>query len=347
MKYPANDKSTQPDPIRFDPKNRIPDDEAIRILNMLQRSIGMGSMNHQYYDFMNGLDRAQHNMLPPNVEHSGYTFITRPTLRLDDSALRMRAEFTPLLNTDPTSTTSAIRCYLDPKHHLEMAAHGNGSVMANVRSPFLTPVCNGLTSLSGWPDITLQTLTTDSGFHMEDQTFVVGYDMLTRSYDINMTFKDIQGGPLAALFFYWILNMGYVANGEMPIYGDDEDELRMNYTVSIYRFIVDPTKKIITKFSRGVGCFPKNLPVGAMFNFNQSEVVNTDVGSFSIPFTVNGVEYNNYKTLVDFNLYVQRCLNVDKSIIEDAPDLPLSGYNNYHGIPWIDTSTGEIKLVYK
>ena len=338
---------TPPDPVKFNLEDRIPDDEAMKVLNRLQRSIGMGSMNHQYYDFMNGLDRFQHNMLPPNIEHSGYTFITRPTLRLDTHALRMRPEFTPLLNTDPSSTTAAIRCYLDPAYHRKAASSGNGSLMANVRSPFLTPVCNGLTSLSGWPDITLQTLTTDSGFHMEDQTFVVGYDMLTRSYDINMTFKDIQGGPLAALFFFWVLNMGYVANGEMPIYENDEDELRMNYTVSIYRFIVDPTKQIITKFSRGVGCFPKNLSIGAMFNFNESEVINTDVGTFSIPFTVNGIEYNNYKTLVDFNLYIQRCLNIDKGTIDAAANLPLMGDNNYVGIPWVDTSSGEIRLVYK
>lgn len=341
------DKEKLPEPKRFELENKIPDSVAMDILNHLQRSIGMGSMNHQYQDFMCGLDRFQHNMLPPNVEHSGYTFITRPTLNLTTSALNLRPEFAPMLNLDPEATSTAIRCYLDPAWHQFITAVGGGSRLADPRNPFLVPVCNGLTSLSGWPDITLQTLTTDSGFHMEDQTFVVGYDMLARSYDINMTFKDIQGGPLAALFFFWILNMGYVANGEMPMHENDKDELRMGYTVSIYRFTVDPTKSVITKFSRGVGCFPKNLPIGAMFNFNQTEVVNTDVGSFSIPFTVNGIEYNNYKTLVDFNLYVQRWLNSTNSIMDKRPNLALQGINNYHGIPWIDTSTGQARLLFK
>ena len=272
------------------------------------RSSAAGSYTKQMQTFLTGLDRYQRNILPPNAEHSGLTFITRPRLNLQSSSLRQDRTFAPL-DGDPAASVNSmqymIRCLLDTKFCRETGSIYR-SPLVDILNPWFTPLGNALNGVSGFTDPIIETFTTDSGFHSEDQTFAIGHDNLNKTYELQLSFKDIQHGPISAIFFYWLRYIYNVTKGTMLAYSDDVDNQRMNYTVSIYRFVMDPSRKTITKFCKATGCFPKSLPLGASFNYGEGETFVAASGRFSIPFVVNKLEYMDYAIFADFNRLAER-----------------------------------------
>jgi hypothetical protein len=313
-----------------------------QIMDEVLRSVGAGGYNNQMQTFLVGLDRFQRNILQPNAEHSGFTFITRPRLCLQTGSLKQHRAFAPINTMEPNSIPFMIRCLLDTKFHRTTSAAAK-SLLLDANNPFFTPLCNALTGISGYPDLTIQTLTTDSGFHSEDQTFAIGHDQLAKSYDLNLTFKDVQGGPVAAIFYYWLMYIHCVTKGLMIAYSEDIDNQRLNYTVSIYRFTVDPTRRNITNWSKATGSFPKSLPIGPKFNFNEGETFIPAASTFSIPFVTNRIEYNDFMIFQDFNTLVRRyCTEIDNWEV-----MPHDPSSNYRGIPFVDTSGHQPSLIFK
>jgi hypothetical protein len=314
-----------------------------RHVNLINMESGSGGFSNQYQNFFSRFDRFQKNILPPNSELSGPTFITRPRLCLASSSLRQVRTMMPLDTTNPTSVAFMIRCMLDTRFCRDNIGIAANSPLVDVRNPFFVPLCNALTGITGFPDYQIQTTTTDGGFHCEDQTFVIGSDRLNRTYDLTLGFKDIQHGPIAAIFDYWIEYMTHVVRGSMMAYKEDIDNQRMNYTVSIYRFNLDPSKRIITKYAKATGCFPRSTTTGGMTNVNDNEIFVSTAGRFSIPFTANKIEYNDPAILMDFNLLAKRyCPTIDT-----APILSMNPHNNFRGLPYILTNKNGIQLVFK
>jgi len=334
-----------------------------RVADYLMRSGAAGSYDHQIQNFMGSFDRFRTNILPTNAEHSGLTFITRPRLNLMRSSLRQDRCFAPLDGDRPNAMSFAIRAYLDTKlsKHKNYAEIVEQSPLIDHMNPFFNPLMNGLTGISGWPDPVMQTTTTDPGFHSEDMTTALGHDDLAKTYDLSLSFKDIQNGPIAATFFYWLRNMHNLMKGRQIAYADDIDNQRLNYTVSIYRFNLDPTRRFITRYAKATGCFPKSVPLGAMFNFSESELFVSSAGKFSIPFVANKVEYNDYGILLDFNRLARRYWQgintpgqyVDLDRFHNAQGgetqytKKLSAFNNFRGRPYVNLEDGNMEISFR
>ena len=323
------------------------------IVDLVNRSSAAGPYNSQIQTFMHGVDRFQRNILPTNSEHSGLTFITRPRLNLQSSSLRADRCFAPLDGAKPDALAFAIRAYLDTALGKKTVDKDLKNAILDCpyidsRSPFFTPLSNALTGISGWPDPVMQTVTTDPGFHSEDQTTALGHDDLSKTYDLNLSFKDIQHGPIASIFFYWLRNMHNLMKGRQIAYADDIDNQRLNYTVSIYRFNLDPSRRFITKYAKATGCFPKSVPLGAMFNFGEGELFVSSAGKFNIPFVANKVEYNDYGILLDFNRLAERYWpTIDGKEGQDYINLKGVGINNFRGRPYVDTKSGRLEMLFR
>ena len=336
------------------------------------QSSANGSYFGMYQTALSRFDRFGQNHFMPNTEKAGMTFITRPKLNLSTASLRQDAIMSTLATLDSTSIPFSIRCYLDS----EFATRGPGREFAEDspfvanNTPFILPLTNCLISISGYPDPVLDTETTEGGFFSEDQTFAKGSDFLRRSYDLSLTFKDIQGGYVLALFYYWIWYISLVTNGIVTAYPEDIDERVLCYTCSIYRFLLDPTLKYITKWSKATGSFPKSVPMGNSFNFSEREAFISANMMFTIPFQVNKFEYMNPMVFYDFNTimeeyagqnYYNNAIDYstvnERDLIDQGKDpydylpsrffAPNDAEYNYRGIPWIDTARGmnELKWV--
>lgn len=309
---------------------------------LFREAAGGGYIN-QFQTFLIGIDRYKKNYLPSTNEHHGLTFITRPRLNLSTASIRQNRIMAPLDTMNPKSLGFMIRCLLDTKFcndHIDISL---GSPFINTLNPFNVPLINGLVGITGWPDFSVETYTTDGGFHSEDQTFVIGSDRLSKTYDLSLTFKDIQVSPIASMFQYWLEYMACVTKGSMLAYIDDIEAQRLNYTVSIYKFNLDPTRKYITRYSKATGCFPKSLPIGSMFNENEEDLYVGSAGKFSVPFVANDIKYNDYGILMDFNRLVKRyCPEIDA-----YGNYTANSINNFYGIPYVESDKNGILLSFK
>lgn len=335
------------------------------MIDLMYRASGAAPESRQMVSVLSQHDRYHRQMVVPNAENVGYTFITRPRLCLATENLRRDPAFTPLLNPNPNSIGFMIRALLDPKWAKDPTNIQSitTSQFINPLSPFNVPLCNMLMSLSGIPDPYLDTYTTTTGFHGEDQTFAIGSNRLMATYDLSLTFQDLPMAPIAYMFFYWRQYIDNVARGNMIMYHDDIDAQLINYTVSIYRFVMDPTRRYIIKFSKCTGCFPKTVSFGDMMNFSKGEAITTAGSEFTIPFVVNGVEHVDPGIILDFNTLVERYAaktvrvggkesttkpgerpQVMKNEFVTLSNSPIS---NYAGVPYIEETENGLTLVWK
>lgn len=309
------------------------------------RSSGAGGFHNSIQNILVNFDRFGYNPVPLYSEHSGVTFITRPKLNFTPESLKQSRVLSTLNTVDESTVQFAIRCLLDTKYSKDYSALSYNCPHFNVFNPFFTPLCNCLTSISGFPDLNMDTEQTTGGYHSEDLTYAIGSDRLNRTYELGLNFRDIHGGVIMAIFQYWHEYMSLLAKGEVVSYGEDIDDVVIPYTVSIYRFLLDPSRKYVTKWAKATGCFPKSVPLGACFNINEGEVFNSSSARFGIPFVANKIEYDDYAIFLDFNTLVKRyCPNID-----DMPSAPITAEYNFtqKAVPYISTTGAGIELQYR
>lgn len=310
------------------------------------RSAGAGTYHSLFQTLLSQYDRFGVNALMPNHEVVGYTFITRPKLNLSTTSLRQDRILSMIETADPFTLPFAIRCYLDTYYtnRIDMQALIQQCPFFNEESPFIIPLTNNLVSSSGWPDPVLETETTDGGFFSEDLTFVKGSDRLNRTYDITMTFRDIQGGFILALLYIWLRFIELVVRGDTVAYPEDIEARRICYTCSIYRFVLDPSRRYITKWAKATGCFPKTVPIGNVFNFGEREHFIHSAMQYSVPFVVNKVEIMDPIIFRDFNTISQRFSSTLQS--STAVHAQMIPDNNFIGLPLVDTTSGYNELLW-
>ena len=315
------------------------------------RSAGAGTYLSTYQTILSRFDRFGVNTLMPNHEMTGYTFITRPKLNFSTTSLRQDRILAMLDTADPGSLQFAIRCYLDTYYssRRDVTALAGLCPFFNSESPFLIPLSNNLVSVSGWPDPILEPETTDGGFFSEDMTIAKGSDRLNKTYDITLTFRDIQGGFIMALMWMWIHYIELVIRGDTTAYPEDIAARRINYTCSIYRFVMDPSYRFITKWSKATGCWPRSIPIGNIFNFGDKEKFIHSAAQYSVPFTVNKVEIMDPIIFRDFNTIIRRFSPTIKNATMSGRPIGLvpagmTPDDNFIGIPYIDTIGGYNQL---
>ena len=311
------------------------DDESFfdQVVEMAYETSGAGGVNTQLAQMFARHDRFDRSMLPKNVVRTGYTFFTRPRLNLQDYNIIGDRKFAALCTRNPNSVPFAIRCLLDTRYALQSTA-ASISPLFDKQNPFNVPLCNAIRSMSGFIDPTLVTETTDGGFFSEDQTCVIGGDRMSRTYDINCQFRDFPGSPILAMIDYWTQYMANLTDGSMMQYSDAIDLNRMDYTVSIYRFLMDRTNRYIVRWAKCTGCYPVSPPSGVAFNMNEGEPIVTAAADINVPFKCNRIEYDDPVHLKEFNMLVRRYgSGVDaKNATAFAHNV---AQNNFAGIPYI------------
>lgn len=329
--------------------------------NGIFKSMGKGSYTNQMQDFCLSIDRYSQNVLPGNRECVGLTFITRPKLNLSGPSLLMDRTFARLDTADVNSIGFMVRHLLDTKRAKYNAPNVKHSGLVDGKNPFLTPLCNGLLGISGFPDEVLQTTSTEGGYFNEDQTFAQGGDSLRKSYDLTLNFKDIQYAPVSAIIETWYKWMMLAMEGRVVAYAEDINRSRMPYTCSIYRFVLDPSKRFIMRCAKATGCFPTVGTSGGLFNINEGSTYVDNANKFSVPFKCNHIMYNDYVIYILFNLLVQKYAGVlgttqkdeNGKVLADPmdiyPDLPDDAAANYSGVPYIKQSPNSrtARLVFK
>lgn len=305
---------------------------------------GAGGQDTQLAQVFARHDRFNRAMVPKNAIFSGYTFFSRPCLCLADWNLIGERKFAALKTEDATSVPFAIRCMLDTRFCRESPIAGSCPLIDR-QNPFFTILSNGLKSISGFQDPNLVTETTEGGFFSEDQTYVIGGDRLHRTYDFQCQFREYPGSPITAIFDYWYQYMANLQDGSMQQYSEAIDANRIDYTVSIYRFLMDRTNRYIQRWAKCTGCYPVAPPTGVPFNLNEGEFMVNAASEFTVPFKVNRIEYDDPVILKEFNMLVRR---YNSSIATGGAQMAFSQrpQNNFCGIPYIRPSLHGFELLW-
>jgi len=279
-------------------------------------------------------------------ETHGFSFITRPKLNLTTTNIRQDRIMSLLDTLDPQTTAFAIRASLDTNLVREYNLSTSNSQFFNNLNPFIPILTNRLVTLNGWPDPTIDVETTDGGYFSESITIPKGHDQLTKNYDISATFNDVQGSPILTTMLMWTRYLALITRGVMMQYMEDIEARRMGFTSSIYRFILDPSNRYITKWAKATGCFPRSVPLGAYFNYDVKSASIESSMNLAIPFSAGGkIEYFDPIILREFNMLVERrCGNIkDWKNARDDERIKL----NFKCLPYIDVESGSNELLWK
>ena len=337
-----------------------------QVIEMAFETSGAGGFDTQLAQVFAKHDRFNRSLAPKNAVFSGYTFFTRPRLCLRDWNICHDRKLAPLMTLDTQSIDFAIRCLLDTRFAHENENAGKTKLFDKM-NPFNVPLCNAVRSVTGFNDPMLVTETTEGGFFSEDQTYVIGGDRMAKTYDINCMFRDYPGSPILAMIDFWTQYMAGLTDGSLQQYADAIDLNRMDYTVSIYRFLMDRTNRNIVRWAKCTGCYPVSTPSGVCFNLNESEFMIEAASAINVPFKANRIEYDDPVILKEFNMLVRRYAGEETGLTksyagysnmtpeekEKQDQQFIAGFqhnvasNNFSGIPYIRMSpTGGYELIW-
>ena len=364
---------TIPDPLMYvESLYEVPDELKTELMTQATesayRSVGMGSSTASWATFLTRIDKYGKAVVQLNREYRGMTFISRPRLNFVSRSLKQDRQMAMLNTYDNRGFPFAIRCLLDTQFAQSTAAIGPAMYCPfyNEQSAFNIPLSNALIGMTGWPDPALDFETSESGYFAEDQTIVRGMEDGRRTYDLQLTFRDFQGGFIMGMLFYWLRAMGLLAMGRMVPYTSYIDQWRLCYTVGIWRFVLDPSKNFIMKWAKATGCFPVSIPLGDCFNFSATDEYIPTSREFTVNFKANNVRYmdpldleafvmlsakyqndagvaNSYKQIANTDIYkaaMGTTLSSDNTIVPDGATY------NFTGLPTIDLKNGGLKLMY-
>lgn len=335
-----NGTGIQPD---VDIKHEV--EEQFRTIGTnLYNTVGSRKFN-VFEESLRGFDNLRNTLYMTETEGHGYTFITRPKLNLSTPSIRTDRILAMLDTLDPQTLGFTVRALLDTSLISRYNLSTSDSLYFNRLNPFITILSNRLMSLNGWPDPTLDVETTEGGFFSESITYPKGHDQLSRNYDIAATFSDIQGSIIHTLFTMWLRWIHLANRGRVTAYMEDIEARRMCFTCSIYRFVMDPSKRYITKWAKATGCYPRSLPSGAYFNYD-ANASNVDTSmNLSIPFTVGGkIEYMDPIILREFNMLMDKYGPSTKNNSKATGNLKM--LLNFKCLPYIDVVSGSNELMW-
>lgn len=332
------------------------------VLSIIQKSGGLGDLSQAAINNLKGINhRGYGNPLPINKDSQGLTFFTRPNLNLSYDNIAAKRILTPLLDGDGPATNTyqrAIRMILDPylgdPAMFKLGDPRRGAKMMTCdlidqKQAFIPILSNCLVSLGGWPDLSIETFSSTPGNYGESWAMADSSSRFYEVYELNASFKNIEGDPISTMISTWLHYMSGVYEGSMVPYPNNLVERRIDYQTRIYRLLLDPSRRYVQKIAACGAAFPVNSPLGNSFNFTNEGVFNQDNDQIQIRFKAMGADYNDPITIQEFNAVVQIFNPEMKGDDQDRAQYyrkltstdEMKAYN-YQGYPRIDPESMEL-----
>lgn len=285
-------------------------------IDQMLENMPIGSVSKAIGNNLYGINfRQTGNPVPRAKDMYGFTFFTRPQLNLTRMNVTNYRGFYNLLTNNNISYQAFTRLMLDPRlQHIDQMT----CPFVDMNSPFISILTNNVQSLSGWPDLTVPTYTSEAGLYGEEHSMVDGVTNHYESFDLDVTFKNTKGNPLIYFFYIWIKYQSLVFEGILNPYIDMITENEIDYNTRIYRLVLDQQKRYVTYIGATGASFPTNVPTGSLFDFNVDTPFNTRNTEINIRFRSMGfiafedilkLEFN--KTTAIFNAGMRKVLESD------------------------------------
>jgi hypothetical protein len=169
-----------------------------------------------------------------------------------------------------------------------------------VKTNFMTLLSNTCTSTSNGKDLVLENFMTEGNFSGDRLQYAGGLDSILSIGNLSCTFEDIDRSPIMMVFFIWIMYMHYISKAICDPHWEYIVRRIIDYTCSIYIFMLAPDCQTILRWVRYGGCFPMNIPFGAI---QHTKDTNSDsLRELSIDFGYNFMCAMDPLVLTEFNM---------------------------------------------
>lgn len=318
-------------------------EERSYLLDNIKRSGGMASVSAANSSNLYGIN---HRSIPlatsRNIDHQGFTFFTRPDLRLSYDNLIQDRNFSLMLNGELESIWRWVRATLSPRESKTYYP----SSFVDQRNPFIPILTNNLESISGWPEITVDPWTSDAGAYNEQTSQADGFSQDFSASDISATFKNQIQDPINRLFHVWTRYSMMVHEGVMDPYIYNIVHNVLDYNTRIYRIVTDPTKQYIQHIAACGAAFPLNSNLAAKFDYSRERPYSDENDKVTIQFRIVGKMYDDPLLFKEFNDLVLAYNPGMRDDLRNArfkivPQYLLKSFNCL-GLPHINLDNGRI-----
>lgn len=166
-------------------------------------------------------------------------------------------------------------------------------------TPFIPLVSNTCVATGGGKDVNLEVYETEGDFAGNRQIYASGVDETFGPGELTLTFNDLYGSPMLHMINLWVMYMHYAAKGICVPRTSYIKTRTIDYTCSIYVFMLDLDGTTIVRWAKYTGCFPRAIPLGEI---QHSMDLSPDVlKNFAVSFTYNKYEPMKPLTFLDFN----------------------------------------------
>jgi hypothetical protein len=268
-------------------------------IDQLWQQTSVGSIQTAIGDNIYGINHRQTpGSIGINRDYYGLTFFTRPRMNLSSDNLRTIRQFGPLLSIVPNSYQRIVRCLLDPTL---AQSQGISSDFVDPQQAFIPLLTNTLLSCTGWPDVEVQSFTAHEGVAKETYGFVDSVVEQYGTYDITATFRNIPGDPILLMMMTWLWYSSLVYRGMIIPYPDALINNEIDYMTRVYRLVLDPSRRFVTKIAATGASYPTNAPYGAAINHDADHPINQNNSQIAITFHSYGVMYMDDILVDEFN----------------------------------------------
>lgn len=313
-------------------------------LDKLNKTATYGSRISAYADLLMGFNkRQQGNALPNNMDLQGPVFFTRPNLNLSYDNVAADRRLMNLVNPVVDSLPRAIRVMLDPQSAID--DNITSPSLFDHKQAFIPLLSNCCISLTGWPDVSMNTYKTPEGIAKEVWMMNDSIADINGYYGLTATFKNVQGNPIPTLFNVWLRYMGNVYIGKMQPWPYSVWENEIDYMTRIYRFTLDWSGRYIQNWAICGAAMPEGVPFGKMFDHSRDHPYNLELDTVSVPFGCVYASYNDPIALLEFNrvgeLFNPSLVN-NPSAYRTMTYAESVSIGNYRGYPRINLKTNEL-----
>ena len=167
-------------------------------------------------------------------------------------------------------------------------------------TPFIPLLQNCCTQCTGAKDFNLESYQYEEDEFGMSQKVATGMDELWGPGTLSTNFEDIANSPVALMIMTWVMYIHYVSRGYITTTREHVVERILDYTCSIYVFVVGEDGRHIERWGKYTGCYPTTFPFAQQLEHNST--IDQDVlHKFSVSWNYNRYEPMDPNVLTDFN----------------------------------------------
>ena len=174
------------------------------------------------------------------------------------------------------------------------------------KSNFIPLITNTCTETSNAKDIILEVDETEGDYSGNRLVYGAGIDDTMGPGEITLSFDDLYGSPVMNMMILWIYYIHYVTKGIcVPRFKYIINRI-IDYTCSIYIFMLDTDQRTIIRWIKYTGCFPKSIPFGQILHTKEPNL--QSLSQIQIPFQYNFASPMDPVVLTEFNMLSEPAL---------------------------------------